>query len=145
MRRLRFSGVFKYNRYKPNPGQKTRASELVIFWILPSRRSLSENQRKRKERQVLGLCERTKKVVEREGDGITNYNWRTWNGPQRFGKRFWKCWKSDDQSRLSRLQHWQDRQYYWEEARRPEAIGYHWHTKERSTLIAGVKNSQGVK
>ena len=34
----------------------------------------SENQRKRKERQVLRPCRRTKKVIEHEVDCDTNYN-----------------------------------------------------------------------
>ena len=32
-------------------------------------RAPSKNQRKRKERQTIGLCPRTKKTVEHEGDG----------------------------------------------------------------------------
>ena len=45
-----------------------------------------KNQRKRKERQVLGPCERTKKALEHEDDGVTNCYWHTWNGSQRLGK-----------------------------------------------------------
>ena len=47
----------------------------------------SENPRKRKERMVFRLFQRTKKVVEHEGDGDTDYNWSAWNGPQRLEKR----------------------------------------------------------
>ena len=42
-----------------------------------------ENQRKQKERQVLILCRRTKKVVEHEGNDDNNCKWRTWNGPDK--------------------------------------------------------------
>ena len=52
---------------------------------MPSQRT-TENQRKRKERQVFRRCQRSKKAVEHEGDSDTNYNWRTWNGSQRFDK-----------------------------------------------------------
>ena len=30
---------------------------------------------------------RTKKAVEHEDEGDTDYNWHTWNSPKRFGKR----------------------------------------------------------
>ena len=49
---------------------------------------LSENQRERKEIQVLGLCQGTKKAVEHEGDGDTKCNWCSWNGPQKLGDYF---------------------------------------------------------
>ena len=44
-------------------------------------RPQSENQRKRKERQIPGPCLRTKKAEEHKDDGDTNCNWRAWNGP----------------------------------------------------------------
>ena len=53
---------------------------IIIFH--PSR-PLCENQRKQKEIQVL----KTEKTVKHEADGDTNCNWRTWNCPQRLGKR----------------------------------------------------------
>ena len=34
----------------------------------------SENQRKQKERQVLGPCQRTEKAVEHVSNGDTNWN-----------------------------------------------------------------------
>ena len=37
--------------------------------------------------QVLKLCLRTKKAVEREGDGDTNCSWCTWNGPKEFERK----------------------------------------------------------
>ena len=46
-----------------------------------------ENESKRKEIQILGLCLRTKKVVEYESDGDINYNWRAWNGTQMHEKK----------------------------------------------------------
>ena len=48
--------------------------------------SSGEKQRKRQQRQVLEACQRTKKVMEHEGDGDTTYNWCTRNSPQRLGK-----------------------------------------------------------
>ena len=52
----------------------------------PCRRSgpLSEKQKKKqKEKQVLGPSQRSKKAVEHDGNGDTNYKWRTWNVVQR--------------------------------------------------------------
>ena len=40
-----------------------------------------ENQRKRKMRQVLTPCQRTKKAMEHENNGDTSCNWHAWNGP----------------------------------------------------------------
>ena len=51
-----------------------------------SSRPQCENQRKRKERQVLRPCQRTKKVIEHESDGDTNCNWYTRNDSYRLGK-----------------------------------------------------------
>ena len=47
----------------------------------------SQNQRKRKERQVLEPCKRTKKAIGHEDDGDTNSNTRPKNCPKRLGKR----------------------------------------------------------
>ena len=47
---------------------------------------MSENQRKRDDKQLLEPCQRTKKAVEPEGEGDTNCNWCSWNGSQRLGK-----------------------------------------------------------
>ena len=44
------------------------------------------SERQRKEKQVLRLCQRTKKAVVHEGDSDTNYDWCDWNGPHRLGK-----------------------------------------------------------
>ena len=41
-----------------------------------------ENQRKQKQRQVLGPCQRTDNAEEHESDGDISCNWRDWNGPQ---------------------------------------------------------------
>ena len=46
----------------------------------------SESQRKRKRRQVLELCKRTKKAVEYESEGDAKCNWGTWNDSQSLGK-----------------------------------------------------------
>ena len=50
------------------------------------RETTSVNQRKRKERQVPEQCQRTKKVIEQEGDGHTSCNCCTWNSSQKLGK-----------------------------------------------------------
>ena len=48
-----------------------------------SSRPLDENKRKRKERQILGLCKRHKEAVQHKVDSDTNCSWCTWNDPQR--------------------------------------------------------------
>ena len=48
--------------------------------------SLSENQRKRKERQIFVPCQRTKKAMKHESDGDTNCNQCAWNNSRRHGK-----------------------------------------------------------
>ena len=58
-----------------------------------------ENQRKRKERQVLRPCKRTKTVMEHGGDGDTDCIWCTWNDPQLLGNeagRVGNRWTSRD-------------------------------------------------
>ena len=47
---------------------------------------LNENQRKLEGRQVLGGSSRSKKAVELESGGDTNFNWQTWKGHQKVGK-----------------------------------------------------------
>ena len=42
-------------------------------WLCRPGGPLSKNQRKRKERKVLGPSQRTERDVEHEGDGDTNY------------------------------------------------------------------------
>ena len=51
-----------------------------------SSRLRDENQRKWKNRLILGSCQRIEKVVEHKSDSDTNCSWCTWNGLQRLGK-----------------------------------------------------------
>ena len=48
--------------------------------------SMSGNQRKRKQKKVLGPSQRTNKVVEDENDDDTSCNCRSWNSPQKLGE-----------------------------------------------------------
>ena len=45
-----------------------------------------DNQRRRKERQVLRFCHRTEKAIEHEGDCNTSCNWCAFNDPHRLCK-----------------------------------------------------------
>ena len=69
----------------PNVGQKTspihEKNTMLSTWLCHSSEIPSENKRKRKDRQVLEPCQRTKKEHEREGN--TNCSWWTWKGSQR--------------------------------------------------------------
>ena len=51
-----------------------------------SSRPYSENKRKRKERQVLGPCQKVEKVVEHECAGDTTCCWGPGDGPQKLGQ-----------------------------------------------------------
>ena len=55
----------------------------------------------------------------------------------KFLERGWKSWKSEDESRLSKLQHCWDRLEYWEESWRLEKTCYHSDTRERPPALAG--------
>ena len=55
-------------------------------------------------------------------------------------KRGWKVWKLKDESRPFNLQHFNDRQEYWRESRRPEENGHN--SCEGSSANVGVKKSR---
>ena len=73
----------------------------------------SENQRKRKEKQLFGPCQWTKNAMEHDSDDDSHCKWCARKGAV-------KSWKSEDESRQSKLQHCWDWLEYWEESRRPE-------------------------
>ena len=52
-----------------------------------SARPLSENKRKRKDKQILEFYQRAVKAEEHEGDSDTNCHWCTWNSRQKLGKK----------------------------------------------------------
>ena len=54
---------------------------------------LSENKIKRKDKQIIGRCQRTKTAEEQEIDDGSNC-WCAWNGPQTLGKKDSKNCKS---------------------------------------------------
>ena len=54
------------------------------FWH--SSEPQGENERKGKDRQIPGSCQRAEEADEHEGDGDTNCSWCPWNGPQEPGK-----------------------------------------------------------
>ena len=51
-----------------------------------SGRPQSESERRRRNRRVLRLCQRTERAIEHESDCDTNCCWPVWNDLQRFGK-----------------------------------------------------------
>ena len=108
--------------------------------LLLVRMIIIENKRKRKDRQTLGPYPRTKENVEHVDDGNTHFNWCTWNGLWRPRKNDWKNWKSEEESRPSRPQHFKDLLEYWEESWRPEKMCWHLDSSERLPAKAGVKN-----
>ena len=46
----------------------------------------NENKRKKKDKQLVGPCQRTEMSVELKGDVNINCNLYTWNRPQRLGR-----------------------------------------------------------
>ena len=77
--------------------------------------------------------------MEHEGDGDTNCDWHTWNGPK-FLKRGQKEMKIEEQIETiqtpARIQ---------EESGISEETCFHLDFTEIPTANTGVKNSQGVK
>ena len=47
---------------------------------------LSKNERKRKNKQIIGFCQKAEKAVEHEGESNTKCSRWYWNGSQRPGK-----------------------------------------------------------
>ena len=60
--------------YKKKKKKKRKEKRTLLYsWLWRSGRPQSENRRKQKERQLLGLCQRTKKSVEHESNSNTNF------------------------------------------------------------------------
>ena len=55
--------------------------------------------------------------------------------------RDWRTWKLEDEGRLSKLQHWEQPEY-WEESWRLEETCFHSNSNERPSANAVVKNSE---
>ena len=55
------------------------------FWS--TRRSQGEVERKQKDRQIPGPCQRTEKTLKYDGKSNTNCSWCPWNGHKEFGKK----------------------------------------------------------
>ena len=47
-------------------------------------RSSSKDERKWRDKQILGSCRGTEEALEHDGD--TNCSWYTWNGAEKLGK-----------------------------------------------------------
>ena len=62
----------------------------------------NENKRKRKDKQIIGTCQKTEKAIEDEGEGDSNCNWRTWNSVLKALIKDWATWKSEYEWRPSR-------------------------------------------
>ena len=84
--------------HKPEPVLENETREILFdfeiemdhwipawSWFCRSSEPQSETERKRKDWQILGPCQRTKNVVEREGNDDTKCS--CWDGLQRFGKK----------------------------------------------------------
>ena len=94
MRSIRFTRTLGTQTDQPIPAwkpdlvliNKNKRTCRQVTFAIPSTRRQSENERKRKDRQILGSCLRAEKLMKYEGDGDTNCSWNNWNGPQRHRK-----------------------------------------------------------
>ena len=100
---------------KKNKATRKKKKNLLSFIFTFFDDPPSKNKRKRKDIQIFGLYQ----LRKNEDGGDTNYRWRTWNGLQRIEKKDWRNWKTEKESRPSRLQHCWDRLEYWEKSWRP--------------------------
>ena len=66
---------------KMNKQTKNSKENFPSSWFCRSSGPQGENQRKRKEKQVLRPYLRATKTVEYEGDGDNNCSWCAWNCP----------------------------------------------------------------
>ena len=64
-----------------------------------------KNEKKQKDKRILGSCLRAEKSVEHKSVGNTTGNWQTWNNPQRLVKKDWWDWKFGEDLRPSRAWH----------------------------------------
>ena len=53
----------------------------------PQKTYKNKSKKKKKKKRKLRPSQRTEKVMKHEGDGGTNWIWKTWNGPQKLGIR----------------------------------------------------------
>ena len=88
----------------------------IVDLTVPADHRVKIIKKKKKKKQVYEPCQTTKKTMGQECDGDISCNWHVQNGPQKLAK----SWKSEDESRPSKLQYRQDRPEYWEESSRPE-------------------------
>ena len=77
--------------------------------------------------------------MEYEGDGDTDCNWCAPRTP--IWQRLEKNWKSEEEVRSSRSQHYWDQSEYSEESWRPQETCCHLDSRERPLAYAAVKNS----
>ena len=56
----------------------------------------NENERKQKDRLILGSCRRAEKALQQENDSDTNHCWGTWKAPPKTGN-----WISVEETRHS--------------------------------------------
>ena len=94
------------NKKKKKKKKKRKEENLPTSGFCRPGGPQNENQRKRKERQTLRPCQRTEKAMENKDNGDTNSNWCVSNNLQKLSKEGWKSWKSGDDPRPSKLQHY---------------------------------------
>ena len=97
----------------------------------------SENQSKRKERQVYGPCLRTEKAMKHDGDASCNKCTR--NGPQRSGIGTGRVGNKKTSRNYPDYSNFIDRPEYGEESWRPKQISCPSDSSERPLANAGGK------
>ena len=128
-----------------NPGQKTKPSDnsspprqkknLPYSGLCPLYRPQSENQRKRKEEQVIESCLWTKKAVEHKGDGGANGFQRLWKETEKVGNQ----WKNQDHPNNSITEIDQNTE------KSPGDLSCHSDSSERPYANTGIKKTHKSK
>ena len=99
--------------------QEQRTCCLVDFSVSADNRD--KNKIKRKDKETLGPCLRTKADVGHEGIDDTNCNSNcNWNFPKKFGRK-----KGGFGYQRKNCKHYWGRPKYWEESWRPEDTRWH--------------------
>ena len=66
--------------------QKEKRTSQIVDFAVQEDHKVKKKTKKKKEKQVIRPCQRTKNVIEHESDGDTNYDWCTRNDLHSLGK-----------------------------------------------------------
>ena len=78
-----FTNISSNSRQKIRPirYKQKQKKNLLSIWFCCSDRPVSEKERKQKDRRIYGPCQKTKKLVEHEGNGDAKWSWNGFPKP----------------------------------------------------------------